>query len=155
MTCFGCSPRVSHKPKFSVLSWWTINTEEAEEHQKHGCNVKPFLSSNRILTRGSLELLCCKITIWRSKYYQQKSKARERQNISGQKSLGSTGGWVSLYIFTGIQSLFIWFYGLPPHLLPLTSVFLLWDVSIRYTPQGTHPSVGPLSPQSKTLTRSD
>ena len=23
MTCFGCSHRVSHKPKSSALSWWT------------------------------------------------------------------------------------------------------------------------------------
>ena len=33
--------------------------------------------------------------------------------------------------------------------------YLLWDVSPRYTSQGAHPSVGPLSPQSKTLTCSD
>ena len=24
VTCFGCSPRVSHKPKFLALSWWTM-----------------------------------------------------------------------------------------------------------------------------------
>ena len=31
----------------------------------------------------------------------------------------------------------------------------MWDVSPRYTAQGAHPSIGPLSPQSKTLTCSD
>ena len=33
--------------------------------------------------------------------------------------------------------------------------YLLWDVNPRCTAQGTDPSVGPLSPQSKTLTCSD
>ena len=41
VTCFGCSPRVNHKPKFSALSWWTTQKAFVTCHCFHA-PIKTF-----------------------------------------------------------------------------------------------------------------
>ena len=73
-------------------------------------------------------------------------------------SQGSTGGWVSRVEFSALLSRFcliLWTFSQFLTTNRFLKAYLLWDVNPRCTAQGTDPSVGPLSPQSKTLTCSD